>query len=458
MKRARREDGVALITVLGILGLFLLVAILLLIMTSQNSKNFGNAYQKQRYYDVAEAGIDRGLRDLDTALPSPGAAGSLDATPAPPPPTPSGDQTPLPNVPNVPYYYSYWFNASSSPTSVPDPLHGSYGVSSSHVVNVPAYGALIWSHTDTGFRDVAVETVVTRFAESTGTCALCAGETISVTGSENFSPAPVVCGNPAKPDKICSDPRSSPSPAPSVVPIVAGGSYVCSGAAAGAAPCAFGDGTSTPNPSDITQNASTGTLSGFLASQGTIDAFGDAANWQLLSTLPGSGVSYIQCPSGGCSNSNLSGGSATPPSAGQLTFINGNVSLSKKSGGVISYGGTYIISGCLNISQPGMSGGTSFTANVIVLGTDSQCGGDAVSMSGGGSTSPPLWDGGTLYAAQGSISIAGNGSLRGYNFYGAAIAAGNITVSGNGYFAWQSANIKQALNFGPFAIVSFAQY
>ena len=55
-------------------------------------------------------------------------------------------------------------------------------------------------------------------------------------------------------------------------------------------------------------------------------------------------------------------------------------------------------------------------------------------------------------------SLAGNGSVRGYNFYGAVIAAGNITVSGNGYFAWESSTIQQALNFGPFSIVSFAQY
>jgi hypothetical protein len=102
--------------------------------------------------------------------------------------------------------------------------------------------------------------------------------------------------------------------------------------------------------------------------------------------------------------------------------------------------------------------GLDFAASTIVLGTDSQCGGNAVGISGGGNTQPPLWNGGTLYAAMGSISLAGNGSVRGYNFYGAMIAAGNISVSGNGYFAWQSANIQQALSFGPFAVLSFAQY
>jgi len=456
MKRKRRQDGLALVTVLGILALFLLVAILLLIMTNQNSKNFGNAYQKQRYYNVAEAGIDRGLRDLDSVLPSPGSTGYLDSTPAPPPPTPSGDQTSLPNVPNVPYYYSYLANPNPSPTSVSDPLAGNFGVSSTHQVNLPPYGALIWSHTDTGMRDVAVEAVVARFSESTGTCALCAGNTVTVTGSQNFSPPPTVCGSASNPDKICSDPLSSPSPAPTSVPIVAGGSYVCSGSAAKAAPCAYGDGTSTPNPTLVSQNASATTLSGFLASQGTIDGFANAGNWQLLSTIPGSGVNYIMCPSGGCGYSDLNNGSTVvPPSAGQVTFVNGNVSLSSKK--VVNYGGTYIISGCLSISQPGMAG-SNLMASTIVLGTDSQCGGNAVAVSGGGNTQPPLWNGGTLYAAMGSMSLAGNGSVRGYNFYGAVIAAGNITVSGNGYFAWESSTIQQALNFGPFSIVSFAQY
>ena len=456
MKRKRHQDGLALITVLGILALFLLVAIVLMIMTSQNSQNFGNAYQKQRYYDVAEAGIDRGLRDLDSVLPSPGSAGYLDSTPAPPPPTPSGDQTSLPNVPNVPYYYSYMVNPNPSPTTTADPLAGSFGVSSGHVVQLPAYGGLIWSHTHTLMRDVAVEAVVARFSESTGTCALCAGHTITVTGSQNFSPPPTVCGSPSDPDKVCSDPLSSPSPAPSSVPIVAGGSYVCSGSAAKAAPCAYGDGSSTPNPSYITQNASTTTMSGFLASQGTIDGLANAANWQLLSSIPGSGVNYINCPSGGCGYSDLNNGSTVvPPTAGQLTFVNGNVSLS--TGSVLSYGGTYIISGCLNISQPGMAG-SSLAASTVVLGTDSQCGGNAASMSGGGNTRPPLWNGGTLYTAMGSMSIAGNGSVRGFNFYGAAIAAGNITISGNGYFAWESSTIQQALSFGPFSVLSFAQY
>jgi|GEM_PF-2858374 len=450
MKKQSDERGMALVTALGILALFLLVALLILTMTSQNSQNFGNAYQKQRYYNVAEAGIDRGLKDLDSGLPTPGSAGFLTGTPAPPPAPPTSNQTPLPNVPNVSYFYSYWFNSGTSPTSTPDPLAGSFGVSTTNTVKVPAKGAVIWSYTVTGSRDVAVETVVTRFAESTGTCAICAGQNVTVTGSQNFSPPPTVCGNPANPDKVCSDPNASPSPAPSSVPIVVGGSYTCSGAAAGAAPCAYGDGTSTPNPTQIQQNSSPGVVSGFLASQGTIDQLGNVNYWKNLASLS-SNVKYIDCTSG-CSSSTLQG---VAPSAGQVTFVNGSINWSSKS--TLSYGGLFIVSQCLSITQPGFSG-TGVASETIVLGTDGQCGGAAASMSGGGNTKPPLWDGGTLYTAQGSASIAGNGSVRGYNFYGAIISAGSVTVSGNGFFAWESKQTQQVYDFGPFAIVSFAQY
>src|SRR5579872_1189306 len=434
--KSAAERGFALITALAILAIFLAVCFVILTMTNQNSTNFGNGYQKQRYYDVAEAGIDRGLADLDSNPASPGST----ATPAPPPSPPSGNQTSLPNVPGVPYFYSYWYNNQASATSTPDPLATQFAPSS-QVVNVPGYGALIWSYTVVGSRDVAVEAVVTRFGTSTGSCAICAAQNIAATGSDNFSAPATVCGNQSKPFKICSDPNASPSPAPTSVPIIAGGSYQCSGAEP--SPC-------TLTPTAIQTNAPAGIVAGFLASQGTIDELSNAAAWQAASTA-NTNIHYIVCASG-CDTAALQ---PVAPSAGQITFVNGNISLSSKT--VLTYGGTFIVSGCLNVSQPGMQG-TTTSAYVIVLGTDANCGGSAASFAGGGNSKPALFDGGTLYAAQGSVSIAGNGSVRGYNFYGAIVAAGSVSVSGNGFFAWQSALIKQSLILGPFAIDSFAQY
>jgi len=442
-----RRRGFALITVLGIIGLLLLVCLVILIMTEQNSQNVGNAYQKQHLYDVAEAGIDRGLRDLDTNVPPPGSI----ATPGPIPSPPTADQTPLPNTPNVPYHYSYWYNAGPA-VATPDPLAGSFGVSSGHQVQIPAFGALIWSYTKTGSRDVAVETIVSRFSSSDKNCAICAGNNISALGSQNFTAptSPAACGSTKNPYKICSDPNASPSPMPTNVPIIAGGTYTCSGAVAKAAPCALGDGTSTPSPTLINQNASSGVTSGFLASQGTIDQLSNAGAWYALSLTSGN-IKYKDCPSG-CDTSALA---TVAPNAGQVLFVNGNITLSSKS--VLSYGGLIIVSGCLTISQPGMAGsGTG--AETVVLGTDTQCNGVAVTMQGGGNTQPPLWNGGTLYAAQGSVSVSGNGSVRGYNFYGAIIAFGNVTVTGNGFFAWESGLRNSSLTLGPFAIDSFAQY
>ena len=447
MHAAHIQRGFALVTVLGIIGLFLLVCLVILIMTDQNSQNVGNAYQKQRYYNVAEAGIDRGLRDLDSGVQPPGSI----ATPGPVPSPPSVDQTPLPMTPNVPYHYSYWYNAGPA-VATPDPLAGSFGVSSGHQIQVPAFGAIIWSYTKTGGRDVALETIVSRFATSDMNCAICAGNNVSVAGSQNYTAptSPAACGNPTNPDKICSDPNASPSPMPTNVPIILGGAYSCSGAVANAAPCAFGDGNSTPSPTLIQQNASSGVTSGFLAPQGTIDQLSNAAAWYALSQTTFN-VKYKDCSSG-CDTAALA---TVVPNVGQVLFVNGNIALSSKS--VLSYGGLIIVSGCLTINQPGMAG-SSTSAMTIVMGTDAQCGGIAATIQGGGNTKPPLWSGGTLYAAQGSVSISGNGSVRGYNFYGAIIAFGNVTVSGNGYFAWQSALKNSSLTLGPFAIDSFAQY
>jgi len=413
------------------------VCLLILDMTSHNSQNFGNAYQKQRYYDVAEAGIDRGLQNVDSNLPAPGST----ATPGPPPPTPSGGQTPLPNAPNIPYYYSYWYNSGAGSVSTPDPLAGQYSVSLGHHVNVPAKGAVIWSYTTTGNRDVAVEVVVTRFGTSTTGCAICAGQNVTATGSDNFSAPGTFCGNPNKPYKICTDPNASPGPAPTTVPIIAGGSYNCSGAEP--SPC-------TLTPTSIQTNAPAGVTSGFLASQGTIDQLSNAAAWQAAAA-GNTNVKYIDCSSG-CDTAQLQ---PVAPAAGQVTFVNGNINMSSKT--VLTYGGNFIVSGCVNISQPGMQA-TGTSAMTTVLGTDSACGGSAVGIQGGGNTKPPLWNSGTLYAVQGSVSIAGNGSVKNYNFYGAIIAAGSVSISGNGFFAWQSALLNQSPSIGPFAIDSFAQY
>ncbi|SRR5579872_1338019 len=450
MQAYHGQRGMALVTVLGILALFLMVALLILTLTTQNSQNFGNAYQKQRYYDVAEAGIDRGLKDIDSALP---AAGIVNQTPGPIPSPTSADQTPLPNVPNVPYFYSYWYNSSSSPTATADPLAGTQFCASCTTVNVPPYGAVIWSHTDTGSRDVATEAVASLLIGNTGSCAICAAQSVSVTGSDNISPpGNHTCdsGSSGKYFKVCSDPSPPPgSTPPPDVPVVSGGTYSCSGAEP--APCAYGDGTSTPNPTYVQQNASSSVVSGFLASQGAIDQLADSNYWKNLSTQT-SNVKWIDCSSG-CSESQLA---TAAPGANQVTFVSGSISLSSNST-LGPYSGTWIVSQCLSITGKQSLQGSA-TAVMVVLGTDSQCGGVAANFSGGGNTSQPAWNGGTLYTAQGSVNVAGNGSVRGYNFYGAIIAAGSVTITGNGYFAWQSALTQQAISFGPFAIDSFAQY
>jgi hypothetical protein len=449
MNHNRRQRGFALIMVLGILALFLLVSILILTMTSQNSTNFGNAYQKQRYYDVAEAGIDRGLKDLDSVLPSPGSVGFLTSTPAPPPATPTSDQTALPNVPNVPYYYSYWYNASASAVNTPDPLQGSYGVSGSNTINVPGNGAVIWAHTHVlDGRDIAVETIVARFGTSGANCAICtgAGVATSGTGSVGGATAPPACVQPPTNDKICTDTSPpSPSPAPSFVPVITGGSYTYSGNCT--SPCAYGDGSATPNPTRIQTSVGASTLSKFLASQGAIDQFGDVNYWKNLAATNPTNFKYISCATG-CDISALS---PVAPSAGQVTFVDGSMNLT--SNRTLSYSGIFIVNQCVALSGQSTLSGSGVGAMTIALGTDSQCGGDAISLSGNA-----FWNGGTAYAANSSILISGTGKTKYVNFYGAAIAAGSVTVTGNGNFAWESALKAQTLNFGLFAGVSFAQY
>src|ERR1700757_4547057 len=117
MKKLQR--GLTLITALAIVAIFLAVALMMLELATHNGQNVGAGYTKQQYFDVAEAGIDRGLTDIDSNLPAPGSTGFATT----PPPPPSGDQTALPSIPGVAYYYSYWHNPTASATSTPDPLN-----------------------------------------------------------------------------------------------------------------------------------------------------------------------------------------------------------------------------------------------------------------------------------------------------------------------------------------------
>jgi len=201
----------------------------------------------------------------------------------------------------------------------------------------------------------------------------------------------------------------------------------------------------------VVQNASLGTTSGFLASQGTIDQLSDAAGWLAASTT-NANIHYIDCSTSDCSSASVLQAKA-PSSAQQVTFVNGDINLSQ---GLVTYSGLYIVSGCLSINGQSTMEGSGPAAGVTALGTG--CGGAAIQIAGGGTNSLPAWDGGTAYAANSSISISGTGKVKFENFYGAAIAAKDVNVTGNGLFAWESSLAAQGLTFGPYAIDSFAQY
>ncbi|MBC5825969.1 MAG: hypothetical protein GIX02_14340 [Candidatus Eremiobacteraeota bacterium] len=435
----KRQRGVALIVALGIAMVFLAIAVVILDLASGNSKNVGNAYQKQQYYNVAEAGIDRGLADMDSILPSPGTSAFLSATPAPPPSPPSADQTALPNMPNVAYHYSYWYNASGSPTSTPEPLPAKFVGATPPAVMVPANGAVIWSYTTVGLRDVGVEAIVSRASSSGANCALCAGNNVTVSGATNRASALSQCHDPSgNVVKVCWDPTPpSPAPTPTSVPIAAGGIYQVSGACT--APCAYGDASHTPNP--IQTGVLTSQQSGFLASQGSLDQLADAAMWQSLAATSAN-VHYQNCSST-CSSI------ISPPSAGQITFLNGNLSMSR---GSTSYSGVVIVNGCVSVSGQATYSGIGTSAETIALGTDAACGGYAISVQGN-----LAWNGGTADAANGSVSISGSGNQPSL-FYGGVIAAYNIDIAGNGIYAIETNLKSQVFNFGNFAIDSFAQY
>src|SRR5215471_2436136 len=159
MKKLQR--GLTLITALAIVAIFLAVALTMLELATHNGQNVGAGYTKQQYFDVAEAGIDRGLTDIDSNLPAPGSTGFATSPPTPPP-TPSGDQTALPSIPGVIYYYSYWHNPTATATSTPDPLNAQ-GFGAGSTILVPAYGTLVWSYTKGTGRDVGVETIASVF-------------------------------------------------------------------------------------------------------------------------------------------------------------------------------------------------------------------------------------------------------------------------------------------------------
>ena len=451
MKKLQR--GLTLITALAIVAIFLAIAIMMLELATHNSQNVGASYTKQQYFDVAEAGIDRGLTDIDSNLPAPGSTGFGTAPPNPPA-TPSGDQTALPSEPNVPYYYSYWHNPNPTATSTADPLHTQGFDGAGSTIAVPGFGTLIWSYTKSTFdgqstgRDVGVEVLTNVASVEQHTCAVCAGGGITVSGASHPGQAspPPSCGSTAPYDKICTDP--SPSPTPTFVPITTGQTYSAQGNCNGVS-CAYGDVASGGSYQNISQNADSGQ---FLDSQATIDEMSNGAMWQSLSNSNGN-VFYKSCSSGcnysAISNINKNNGGI---GVGQVAFFDGNVALSGNSSSSASYAGLLIVGGCFSITGGTLTGSTT-TAETIVLGSDSQCGGSAFSVSGNG-----LWNGGTLYTANGSVSITGTGNVKYTNFYGDIISAGTVTIGGNGNFAYQQGAQGTTTSFGQYAVESFMQY
>lgn len=450
----RSQRGLTLITALAIVAIFLAIALAMLDLVTHNGENVNNNFQKQQYYDVAEAGIDRALADIDSTLPAIGST----AAPGTPPPAPSlsTDQTALPTIPNITYHYSYWQNATSSATSTPDPIPNY--IVPSHTITVPANGILIWSYTNENKgRDVAIEEIATIFNSTNTGCGLCAGGNINLSGNNggNASPVPSACQVGGTNVKICGDVSPAPSASPvTYVPLVMGGTYNDSPPPSGCTgTCAFGDGTSTPTPGTIVQNAPASTIAGFMDPPSVINQLSDSSAWSTLAS-GNPNVKYVNCSSG-CSTNNING--TNEPAAGHITYLDGNVSLSANS--TVFYSGEYIVNGCLTMSGHGaIHGGPNATtyspaATVIVLGTDAACGGDAFSISGNA-----LWDGGTLNVVQGSVSINGTGSTKYQIFYGDIIAAGSITLTGNGTFAYQAGLNHQTSFFGRYSVASFAQY
>jgi len=426
------ERGLMLITALAIVAIFLAVALTMLELATHNGQNVGAGYTKQQYFDVAEAGIDRGLTDIDSNLPAPGSTGYATSPPSPPA-TPSGDQTALPSIPGVVYYYSYWHNGSASPVPTADPLNAQ-GFGAGSTILVPGYGTLVWSYTKNTGRDVGVEALATVFYSQHSSCALCAGGNVSVGGSTSGSP-PTVCQQGGVNLKICTDPSPSPTP-PTFVPLQMGGSYSYGGSCS--TPCAYGDGTVSPN-GNIATSAPTG---GFLAPQSTIDTLANAKMWQSMSN--NSTIFYTNCSSG-CGSSDIK---AT--ALGSVQFLDGNISISNN--GTTTYAGLEIVNGCMAVGGKAQLVGGA-TGEFIVLGTDAQCGGNAFAISGNAN-----WNSGTLYTAQGSASIAGTGNTKYIIFYGDLIAAGNVTITGNGNFVWQSGTVNSQVSFGQYSVSSFIQY
>ena len=430
MKKLQR--GLTLITALAIVAIFLAVALTMLELATHNGQNVGAGYTKQQYFDVAEAGIDRGLTDIDSNLPAPGST-SPSVQPPTPPATPSGDQTALPSIPGVIYHYSYWHNGSASPVPTADPLNAQGFDGAGSTISVPPYSTLVWSYTKNTGRDVGVEVVASVFSSQHSSCALCAGGNVSVGGSTNGT-VPSECKQGLTSLKICTDPNASPMP--TAVPITSGGAYSWSGNCSG--PCAYGDVMVSPN-SNIQQNASTG---GFLDSQSTIDTLSNAKMWQSMAN--NSTIFYTNC-SATCGASNLK---AT--AIGSVQFLDGNLSISNN--GNDTYAGLEIVNGCMTLGgKAQLIGGN--TGEFIVLGTDAQCGGYAFSISGNAN-----WNSGTLYAAQGSASIAGTGNTKFVIFYGDLITAGNVDITGNGNFVWQSGTVSNQFFLDQYSVDSFIQY
>jgi fibronectin-binding autotransporter adhesin len=404
-KQDLKQRGVAMVTVLFLMGLMLVVSVALLQGASSTATNTTHDQQKNQVFDAAETGLDAALNALDqTSTTASGTctSGSLQ---------PYGTSSTTFSYESCVGYNN--FTGASTATGVTDPATGSANIS------VPGGTAFVYGYATSSLtgEKTYVEAIVKAASNS---LTLPAGA-LDAAGNGTFSGTLTLNAN--------NPPTNNDAAA------IANGNITGAGTLAVQGPVdTHGTVTYAGTLTDTATNQNTSVASFPTAAQ--VNSFASSAQTTAQSGTTYTSASFLStCANASACTGNIyvngnitqSGTTTVTINGTGTVYINGNITFAgtlnfiNKNGATVIINGNVTGAGSFNYSvTPGVT-----TATLTVLGTG------GFTLSGAGQSV------GIVYAPFGSITMAGSSGVTGQVAAGDADTCdysngcGNVTNSGN---------------------------
>jgi cytoskeletal protein CcmA (bactofilin family) len=412
MKRLHNQDGIAMIMVIGIIGLIIILTTTLVMVAGNSENNTMANRQRTQTFDVAEAGLDDAMYTIGNSWPS-----GITTTASP-----------------MPMNYTAFQTSYQSSTDGAEFTSAPSGKSFLNVTwwapaSDPTAANTLWlkSQANVGDHSTAIETEVQR--EPIGISSLAPGVAVYTGGNLTLS------GN-----STISGPSSNGQPVASTEVY---GNFTGSG-----------NSTETLAPLDIKGTSSfTGNLTP------SNPKTGDSTVPSFNTELPASQITALQqtaenVPTNGTviNGSTLTGNTNTTYTS--PIYINGNLTLSGNAtftATSVYVNGNVTLSGNMNINIQALyvTGTFSATGNVSLTSLNSTYVAGNATITGNGSVNMPL------FVCGGTVTLTGNGTVGGdgvgsdpkpsvvyassgivwngnLTYYGLLATSGTFTGSGNG--------------------------